>query len=41
MFGVTTNDKNAESSQELMDSFLQVQKQLFHDLGLHFRYGQC
>ncbi|XP_075042913.1 serine--tRNA ligase, mitochondrial [Mixophyes fleayi] len=35
MFGVTANESGKES-QELLDEFLQIQKEIFSDLGLHF-----
>ncbi|XP_063794007.1 serine--tRNA ligase, mitochondrial isoform X2 [Pseudophryne corroboree] len=36
MFGVTANESGKES-QELLEEFLQIQKELFSDLGLHFK----
>ncbi|XP_018432400.1 PREDICTED: serine--tRNA ligase, mitochondrial [Nanorana parkeri] len=36
MFGVTAADSGTES-QELLDEFLQLQKELFSELGLHFK----
>ncbi|CAH2314150.1 serine--tRNA ligase, mitochondrial [Pelobates cultripes] len=36
MFGVTANESGTES-QELHNEFLQLQKEIFSDLGLHFK----
>uniref|UniRef100_A0A8C5QRN1 serine--tRNA ligase n=1 Tax=Leptobrachium leishanense TaxID=445787 RepID=A0A8C5QRN1_9ANUR len=36
MFGVTANDSGTES-QEMLDEFLRLQKEIFSELGLHFR----
>ena len=38
MFGVTSNESEEESSQ-LMEDFMHVQRKLFSDIGLHFRYS--
>ncbi|KAG8448880.1 hypothetical protein GDO86_015813 [Hymenochirus boettgeri] len=36
MFGVTSNENGTES-QEMLDDFLSLQKEIFSELGLHFR----
>lgn len=36
MFGVTANETGQESA-ELFQEFLQIQEELFSDLGIHFR----
>ena len=39
MFGVTKSDDAATESGKLMNSFRDIQKSIFSDLGLHFRFS--
>ena len=40
MFGVTSNEGEGESNA-ILDEFVNIQEEMYDELGLHYRYVTC